>query len=76
MILLQPIFSIVIMIVLNPHQLYPQLFPFYFCGIHFSSHKHWTMLRLVGQALSYLNPVSDTLEEGAGNLKGAIIPVC
>lgn len=75
MILLQLIFSI-IMVVLNPHQLYPQLFPFYFCGIHFSSHKHWRVQCLVGQALSYLNPVSDVLEEGAENLKWAIISVC
>lgn len=41
MVLLQLIFSIVIMIVLDPYQLYPQLFPLFFCGIYFSSHKHY-----------------------------------
>lgn len=73
MVLLQLIFSIVIKIVLDPHQLYPQLFPFFFFLWH-SFFITQALLHLFGQALSYLNPVPDTLEEGAESLKWEIIP--
>lgn len=44
MVLLQLIFSIVIMIVLDPHQLYPQLFPFFFVAFIF----HRTSITVFG----------------------------